>query len=160
MIPGSKLVVLLPYLAIAVMFGLWKWQKHETAAAELHRAAVERSLSMAETELKNTVAVANQNAEQMRAWQADALRQREIISKTEAKSAERLRALNRLSKDIADVKENPPVSDAIERILDAERLRSSVPGDGQAASGSNQTGDGGAPGSDQNEVPTSTSATP
>lgn len=117
-------------VAIACLFGLWKWEKRKTAAVKVEVAALQKSVSMAEVELQNAEAI-NKNALDQLASQAREVERQKLIAAAEAKkSRERLNAFNALNRKIGNVptSENVPVSDHLELLLD--ELRSPVAGNG------------------------------
>ena len=44
-------------VAIACLFGLWKWEKRKTTALKTEAAALQKSVNMAEIELQNAEAI-------------------------------------------------------------------------------------------------------
>ena len=130
-------------VVVGVLFGLYKWEGYKTARAKAEVEGVRKSLVMAEQELRNAESVnrgallAAENAAK------EAERQAQIAQAAAKKSQDRLRENNLLRKDIQNAKDNPPVPDAIELIIDAQRVRGAVPGNGPAPSGADESGNAG-----------------
>jgi hypothetical protein len=140
-------------LAVAVLFGLYKWEGYKTKTAKAEAEAVRRSLAMAETEIKNAAATADYNKAVADGFMAEAARQRNIAAAEAKKSRQRLDAFNALNRKIGNVQDNPPVPDAIELNLDAARMRGAVPGPGQAPGGADEGGAGENAGAAGRDVP-------
>lgn len=136
-------------LAVAGTYGLYSWTKRDLAAAETQLALSKRDRACVSTVAEDV----NRSAlDQIAALTSEIRKQKEINAAISAKSGERLRALNRLTKEISNVpkSENVPVSDHIERVLD--ELRRAHAG-GNVPAGNSDAGNGGAPGTVGHDVP-------
>jgi hypothetical protein len=152
---GNPAVVL--SIVVAVLFGLYKWEGHKAKAAKLEVEGVRKSLALADSELRNAEAVnrgallAAENATK------EAERQALIAQAAAKKSQDRLRENNLLRKDIQNVKDNPPVSDGLELVLDSLRMRGTVPGpNGQGSGRVDEGGGEGEASADSGGVPAGT----
>jgi phage repressor protein C with HTH and peptisase S24 domain len=131
-------------VAVAIFAGLWKWEQRKVERAELAAKGLERSLAQAEKEITDTAAIAKHNkdvADSFKSYAEEQMRERRALEK---KSADRLRENNDLRRKISNVPtdQNVPVSNHIESVLDAQRVRGAVSGgagadgDGDKARGS------------------------
>ena len=147
-------------VAIACLFGLWKWEKRKTTALKTEAAALQKSVNMAEIELQNAEAI-NKSALDAVAQQAREVERQKLIAAAEAKkSRERLNAFNALNRKIGNVEpsQNVPVSDHVQSVLDAisDELRGVVPGDGPRPDSLDEGVHGGSPNFDRPNVSTET----
>ena len=149
---GNPAVIL--SIVVAVLFGLYKWEGYKAASAKAEIEGVRKSLVMAEQELRNAASInrgallAAENASK------EAERQAQIAQAAAKKSQDRLRENNLLRRNIQNVTENPPVPDAIERVLDG--MRSAVDGSGPAPGSADESGTSGASDTSGPEVPAET----
>ena len=145
-------------VAIACLFGLWKWEKRKTTALKTEAAALQKSVNMAEIELQNAEAI-NKSALDAVAQQAREVERQKLIAAAEAKkSRERLNAFNALNRKIGNVptSENVPVSNHLELLLDSERMRGPVAGDGPRPDSSDEGVNGDNSGSVGHDLPPET----
>lgn len=138
---------------VAAAIGWGGWQKMNAANAKLETKAVRASLEMAQSELQNAASVNRGALLAARNATAEAERQAKIAADRAAKERLAWIRLDKLKKDISNVKDTSRVPDSIELVLD--RLRATVDG-GAPADRTHEDGDSGAAGVDLDGVPTST----
>lgn len=131
-------------VAVAVLYGLYVWEGKKVEWEKLRHQGLEKSLTQAQLELDRTAEVADYNAKLADSFKAEVSRQYGTIRTLEKKSTDRLRENNDLRRKISNVpaSENSPVSAHIEHVLDAQRMRSSVPGKAGPDRGDEVEGDG------------------
>ena len=146
-------------LGFAVMFGLWKWSNHDLNISEVAR---KQQITITACEVQKTQAAADagrQNADQLKQMQATIAGQLKVINSFKAEKRRLNASLSQALKDIANVKDNPPVSDAMQHAL--ELVRRALAGSGGApANPGDEGGNGAAAPSDGSAVRPSTSPTP
>lgn len=143
LVGGSALVV---GIAVGYVKFMERGTEAREARAETATVAAECATSTAETVNESTL-------RQIADLQAEVDRQKALRAEAEAKSRDRLRENNLLRKGIQSVKDNPPVSDSLELVLDSLRVRGSVPGNGSPASGADQDSSGETAGADGGGMP-------
>lgn len=136
------------------------WQKIKRNEADLETKAVRASLDMAEDEAERAAKDATHNATVAKAWIAEAERRAKVAADHRAKERLAWMARDKLKKELANVptSQNLPVSDHLELLLDAQRVRGVVPGE-TGASGPDKAGDGENPGAAGSDVPATTEPT-
>lgn len=140
---GNKYVIVGVLAASILAWGAW--QKHKAIEAKTKIEGLTKSLNLAQSELDNSVSVADHNKAVADARNAEAARQAGIVAEANKKARDRLAENNKLRKAIANATDNPPIPDALERVLDAYRVRSAVPGT-TGEDSDNEAGDGAASG--------------
>ena len=140
-------------IALVSLYAAFKWRGEHVKDLAAERDAVRRSLSMAEVELQNAASVNRGALLAARNATAEAERQAKIAADRAAKERLAWIRLDKLKKDISNVKDTSRVPDSIELVLD--RLRATVDG-GAPADRTHEDGDSGAAGVDLDGVPTST----
>lgn len=128
---------------VGVLWGAYKWEKHKVASAELKAVGITKSLTLAINELDDAARI-NKSALDELASQAREVERQKLIAAAEAKkSRQRLDAFNALNRKIGNVptSENVPVSNHLELLLDAQRVRGAVAEpSGSTADSSNESG--------------------
>lgn len=115
-------------VAIACLFGLWKWEKRKTLAAKQEVVAAEQAKAELKANLEKAAAYNKTLKDSLDMQEQDA--EEQAAAAKAARDKERLAwiRLDKLKKEIANATDNPPIPDALESVLDAYRLRSAVPG--------------------------------
>lgn len=128
LVGGSALVV-----GLAVGYVKFMERGTEAREARAETATVQAECAVSATESVNTAAMG-----QIASLTAELERQKAIAAAAKKKADDRLRENNLLRRNIQNVTENPPVPDAIERVLDG--MRSAVDGSGPAPGGADESG--------------------
>lgn len=142
LVGGSALVV-----GLAVGYVKFMERGTEAREARAETATVQAECAVSATESVNTAAMG-----QIASLTAELERQKAIAAAAKKKADDRLRENNLLRRNIQNVTENPPVPDAIERVLDG--MRGAVPGPGQAPGGADESGTSGASDTSGPSLPT------
>lgn len=141
-IGGSAIAV-----ALAVGYAKWTGKSAEVATGRAEVAIVKAECTT------NTAEEINRSAlGQIARLTSEVNKQRETIAALDKKSNDRLRENNELRRKISNAKDNPPVPDAIESVLEFDRLRSSVPG-ATGADSANEGGSGDDAGAARRDMP-------
>lgn len=141
-----------PYVILAVviasLFGLWKYEKHKTAALKAEVAIVKDEKAALTTQLKTAAGYTKTLKLSLEMQAEDAEIQAKAADQARAKERLAWIRLDKLKKEINSATDNPPIPDALERVLDAYRVRSAVPGDERPDSvdGRGDTGEANPPG--------------
>lgn len=144
LVGGSALVV-----GLAVGYVKFMERGTEAREARAETATVQAECAVSATESVNTAAMG-----QIASLTAELERQKAIAAAAKKKADDRLRENNLLRRNIQNVTENPPVPDAIERVLDG--MRSAVDGSGPAPGSADESGTSGASDTSGPEVPAET----
>ncbi len=122
-------------LMVGVAVGYVKFMERGTEAreAKAETATVQAECAVSATEGVNKAALG-----QIASLTAELERQKGIAAAAKKKADDRLRENNLLRRNIQNVTENPPVPDAIERVLDG--MRGAVSGNGPAPGGADESG--------------------
>lgn len=106
------------------------WAKWNDLGAKVKTSKAETAIARAECSTNAAVDTADALNQQITDLTREVERQKIIAAAAEKKSRDRLAAYNALNRKIGNVptSQNVPVSDHLESVLDAQRVRGSVPG--------------------------------
>ncbi len=132
-------------VAIACLFGLWKWEKRKTNALKAELAVAAEVKGKLTADLKQAAGYTKTLKLSLEMQADDAEIQARAADEARAKERLAWIRLDKLKKEINSATDNPPIPDALESVLDAYRVRSAVPGnagpDSDIVGGSEGQGD-------------------
>lgn len=140
-------------LAVASMYGLWQWSKHDLRQAQARIEAADALIAVANKEVENAKAVNEGNQAAFDAMQREIERQKALAAKFQAEARKRTAATTQAMKRISDApaSSDGPVAPVLRIELDS--LRVVQPGGDAPANGADQDGDASTAPADQPDVP-------
>ena len=140
-------------LAVASMYGLWQWSKHDLRQAEARLEAADALIAVANKEVADAKAVNEGNQAAFDASQRRIESLTAIVAKYQAEARKRTATNTQAMKRIADApaSSDGPVAPILRIELDS--LRVVQPGGDAPANGADQDGDASTATPDQPDVP-------